>query len=559
MTLSYTQGSTLTPLLEKTIGEAFEDTVQRYGNCLALVDRHQRLRFTWAELGQQVNDYARAMMALGINPGDRVGIWAPNCTEWCIAQFATAKIGAILVTINPAYRLEDLRYALKQSGCKWLICADKFKTSDYHQITLGLISTAATSEVGEINDENAPQLRGLISLSENPPAGFLSWSDLATRAEGVSYQALCEREASLDANDPINIQYTSGTTGFPKGATLSHRNILNNGYFVGQSLSLTEIDRLIIPVPLYHCFGMVLGNLACITHGSAMIYPGPGFDPEVTLQTVSDEGGTALYGVPTMFIAELAHPELDKFNLSTLRTGVMAGANCPVEVMTKVIEKMHMAEVQIAYGMTETSPISTQTGANDELERRISTVGRTQPHLETKIIDREGETVSRGEVGELCTRGYSVMLGYWENPSATAEAIDNNGWMHSDDLAVMDDEGFISIVGRAKDMIIRGGENISPREIEEFLYTHPGVEDAQVIGIPDKQYGEVVVAWIKLSSNATLDDKELRRYCQDNIAHYKVPKWFRFVEEFPMTVTGKIQKYRLREISEKSLAENGAA
>ncbi|MBL7249338.1 AMP-binding protein [Alloalcanivorax sp. C16-2] len=556
---SYTKGPEPGPLFEIPIGDAFDATVSRHGDREALVVRHQGLRYSWAELGAEVERHARALMALGLTAGDRVGIWSPNCAEWCIAQFATAKIGAILVNINPAYRLEDLRYALNQSGCQWLICADTFKTSDYHRMVLDLVPSLAGTEPGRLDDPGAPELRGVISLADQPPAGFLPWRQLADHGARVSEQTLRQRQGGLDANDPINIQYTSGTTGFPKGATLSHRNILNNGHLVGESLGLNERDRLVIPVPLYHCFGMVMGNLACVTHGTTMIYPDAGFDPETTLRAVAEEKATALYGVPTMFIAELASPVRQEVDLSSLRTGIMAGATCPVEVMRKVIDEMHMSEVQIAYGMTETSPVSLQTGADDELERRVSTVGRTQPHLETKLVDEHGATVGRGEIGELCTRGYSVMLGYWNNPQGTAEAIDGQGWMHTGDLAQMDEQGYVRIVGRAKDLIIRGGENVYPREIEEFLYTHEAVEEVQVIGVADERYGEEIVAWVKARPGAEVDGAVLRAFCQDRIAHFKVPRWFRLVDDFPMTVTGKIQKFRMREISERNLKEHGHA
>ena len=556
---SYTKGPDAGTLFEIPIGDAFDATVSRHGDREALVVRHQGLRYSWAELSEQVEHHARALMALGLATGDRIGIWSPNCAEWCIAQLATAKIGAILVNINPAYRLEDLRYVLNQSGCQWLICADTFKTSDYHRMVLDLVPTLANTEPGWLNDPGAPELRGVISLAEQPPAGFLPWRQLGDHAARVSAQSLHQRQSGLDVNDPINIQYTSGTTGFPKGATLSHRNILNNGHLVGESLGLNEQDRLVIPVPLYHCFGMVMGNLACVTHGATMIYPNDGFDPETTLRAVAEEKATALYGVPTMFIAELASPVRGEMDLSSLRTGIMAGATCPVEVMRKVIDEMHMSEVQIAYGMTETSPVSLQTGADDELERRVSTVGRTQPHLETKLVDEHGATVERGEIGELCTRGYSVMLGYWNNPEGTAEAIDDQGWMHTGDLARMDDQGYVRIVGRAKDLIIRGGENVYPREIEEFLYSHESVEEVQVIGVADDRYGEEIVAWIKVRPGVDIDGDALRAFCQDRIAHFKVPRWFRLVDDFPMTVTGKIQKFRMREVSEQSLKEHGHA
>lgn len=550
---SYTRGRQDKDLLAMTIGAAFDATVAKFPEREALVVRHQGLRYSWKELAEAVERHARALLALGLNSGDRLGIWAPNCAEWCITQFASAKIGAILVNINPAYRSSELEYALKQSGCRWVICADAFKTSDYHAMFLGLVPELAAAEPGSLNCERLPELRGVVSLATNPPAAFLPWAELQQRAGEVSVEALAERQASLQFDDPINIQYTSGTTGFPKGATLSHYNILNNGYMVGESLGLTEQDRLVIPVPLYHCFGMVMGNLGCVTHGATMIYPGDAFDPLTTLRAVSEEKATALYGVPTMFIAELDHPQRGECDLSSLRTGIMAGATCPIEVMRRVINEMHMSEVQIAYGMTETSPVSLQTGPDDELELRVTTVGRTQPHLESKIVDAEGRIVPRGTIGELCTRGYSVMLGYWNNPQATTDSIDPGRWMHTGDLASMDENGYVCIVGRSKDMIIRGGENIYPRELEEFFFTHPAVADVQVIGIPCSKYGEEIVAWIKFHPGHTASEEELRAWAKERIAHFKVPRFFRFVDAFPMTVTGKIQKFRMREISIEEL------
>ncbi|MNO50648.1 Long-chain-fatty-acid--CoA ligase [compost metagenome] len=551
---SYTQGNQDKPLLTQCIGDAFDATVARFPDREALVVHHQALRYTWRQLADAVDQHARALMALGVQPGDRLGIWAPNCAEWCITQFASAKVGAILVNINPAYRSSELDYALGQSGCRWVICADAFKTSDYHAMLQGLLPGLASSQPGALICERFPELRGVVSLALSPPPGFLAWHALQARAEVVSGEALAARQAQLRCDDPINIQYTSGTTGFPKGATLSHSNILNNGYMVGESLGLTEHDRLVVPVPLYHCFGMVMANLGCMTHGSALIYPSDAFDPLATLRAVAQEKATALYGVPTMFIAELDHPQRGEFDLSSLRTGIMAGATCPIEVMRRVIGEMHMAEVQIAYGMTETSPVSLQTGAADDLERRVTSVGRTQPRLESKVVDAEGNTVPRGEIGELCTRGYSVMLGYWNNPKATAESIDAEGWMHTGDLAVMDEQGYVRIVGRSKDMIIRGGENIYPRELEEFFFTHPAVADVQVIGVPCSKYGEEIVAWVRLHPGHAVSEEALREWARARIAHFKVPRYFRFVDAFPMTVTGKVQKFRMREISVEELS-----
>ncbi|MBA6136178.1 MULTISPECIES: AMP-binding protein [Pseudomonas] len=546
---SYTRGRQDQALLTQTIGQAFDATVARCTDSEALVSRHQGLRYSWRQLGEQVDTHARALMALGVNTGDRVGIWSPNCAQWCILQLASAKVGAILVNINPAYRVGELEYVLRQSGCRWLACADAFKTSDYHAMVQELAPELASATPGELACERLPELRGVISLAANPPGGFLPWQALVERAGQTSTEAYTARQQSLQFDQPVNIQYTSGTTGAPKGATLSHYNILNNGFMVGESLGLTEHDRMVIPVPLYHCFGMVMANLGCITHGSTMIYPNDAFDAELTLRAVAEERASILYGVPTMFIAMLDHPLRAQMDLSTLRSGIMAGATCPIEVMRRVIDQMHMAEVQIAYGMTETSPVSLQTGPDDELELRVTTVGRTQPQLENKLVDADGCIVPRGEIGELCTRGYSVMLGYWNNPQATADAIDPAGWMHSGDLAVMDAHGYVRIVGRNKDMIIRGGENIYPRELEEFFYTHPAVADAQVIGIPCSRYGEEIVAWIKLHPGHSATVEELLGWCKARIAHFKVPRHIRFVDEYPMTVTGKVQKFRMREIS----------
>lgn len=548
---SYTRGRQDRPLLTQTIGQAFDATVTRWPEREALVVRHQGLRYSWRALAEQVEVHARALIALGVASGDRVGIWAPNCAQWCILQIATAKVGAILVNINPAYRVGELEYVLRQSGCSWLVCADAFKSSDYHAMVQELVPELGAQPLAS---ERLPDLRGVISLASTPPSGFLPWDALAERAGQVDAQTLQARQQGLQFDQAVNIQYTSGTTGAPKGATLSHYNILNNGFMVGESLGLSERDRMVIPVPLYHCFGMVMANLGCITHGSTMIYPNDAFDPELTLQAVAEERASILYGVPTMFIAMLDHPSRTTLDLSTLRSGIMAGATCPIEVMRRVIEQMHMGEVQIAYGMTETSPVSLQTGPGDELELRVTTVGRTQPQLETKLVDAQGVIVPRGEIGELCTRGYSVMLGYWNNPEATHQAIDPARWMRTGDLAVMDEQGYVRIVGRNKDMIIRGGENIYPRELEEFFYTHPAVADAQVIGIPCSRYGEEIVAWIKLHPGHSATVEDLQAWCKAHIAHFKVPRHFRFVDKYPMTVTGKVQKFRMREISIAELA-----
>ncbi len=536
-TVSYTAGPTDVPLLEETIGANFERTVAAHGDREALVEVATGRRWTYAELDGDVNAFARGLIASGIEAGDRVGIWSPNCAEWTIAQYGTAKIGAILVNINPAYRTHELAYAANQSGLALLLSATEFKTSDYRAM------------VDEVRGD-CPTLREVVYL------GTSDWDRLVRSGASVDPQAVGERMAQLRPEDPINIQYTSGTTGRPKGATLSHRNILNNGYFTTELISFTHEDRLAIPVPFYHCFGMVMGNLGCTSHGAAMVIPAPAFDPGRTLQAISDERCTAVYGVPTMFIAMQDHPEFASFDLSSLRTGLMAGSPCPVEVMKRCVADMHMAEVGIAYGMTETSPVSTQTRVDDDLERRTSTIGRVHPHVEIKVIDPvTGETLPRNEPGELCTRGYSVMLGYWEQQDKTAEAIDEDAWMHTGDLAVIHDDGYANIVGRIKDMVIRGGENVYPREIEEFLYTHPDVADVQVIGVPDERYGEEVCAWIRMRpGTAPLDEEAVRAFCAGKLAHFKIPRYVLVVDEFPMTVTGKVRKVEMRE---KSVAELG--
>ncbi|MGM0915799.1 MAG: AMP-binding protein [Pseudomonadota bacterium] len=546
---SYVSGISDTPLKGQTIGDCFDDTVARFPDRDALLSRHQGLRYTWKELQAAVDEAARALLALGVKKGERVGIWSPNCAEWTITQFATAKIGAILVNINPSYRTHELEYALKQSGAATLILQGMFKASDYVATLAELAPELRDSGPGTFKSAKLPELKRVICLdADRALTGMFSWQSMLAHADEVSAEHLAEVQATLQFDDPINIQYTSGTTGAPKGATLSHHNILNNGFFVARTMALTEEDRMVIPVPLYHCFGMVMGNLGCVTHGATMIYPGDGFDPEQTLRAVSEEKATALYGVPTMFIAELEHPEFENFDLSNLRTGIMAGSICPIEVMRKVIDRMNMQDVTICYGMTETSPVSTQTQTDAPLEKRVTTVGTIHPHLEVKLVSPEtGAVVPRGETGELCTRGYSVMLGYWNNPEATDKSIDEAGWMHTGDLATMDDEGYVAIVGRIKDMIIRGGENIYPREIEDFLYTHPAISDVQVIGVPDEKYGEEVMAWVKLADGQELDEEGLKAFCKGQIAHYKIPRYVKFVDEFPMTVTGKIQKFKMRE------------
>ena len=537
---SYIHGASGVPLLGETIGENLRRTVERHGDREALVVAHQGYRATYRELWEQAGRAARGLMARGVGKGDRVGIWSPNRAEWVVIQYATARMGAILVNINPAYKTSELEYALNQSGASLLILAARFRTTDY---------VAMLSEV----KGRCPRLREALVLEDG-------WEALLRDAEKVSEAELAEREAELQFDEPINIQYTSGTTGFPKGATLSHHSILNNGFFIGERLGYTEQDRVCIPVPFYHCFGMVLGNLACTTHGACMVVPAEAFEPLATMRTVQEERCTSLYGVPTMFIAELEHPEFASFDFSTLRTGIMAGSPCPVEVMKKVQTAMNMPEVTICYGMTETSPVSTQSETDDPLEKRVATVGRVHPHVEIKVIDPStGQVVPRGEPGELCSRGYIVMLGYWENPEATRDAIDAGRWMHTGDLAVMDDDGYLNIVGRIKDMIIKGGENIYPREVEEFLYTHPDVADVQVIGVPSERYGEEVMAWVRPREGASLTGEDLDAYCRGRIATYKIPRYWKFVDGFPMTVTGKVQKFRMREVAIGELGLQQAA
>ncbi len=540
--LSQASGATDVAILDQTIGANLASTVAAHGDREALVVRHQDVRWSYTEFADKVTEVAKALMARGFEKGDRIGIWSPNHAEWVLTQYATARIGVIMVCINPAYRTHEVQYALNQSGCKGLVAATDFKTSNY------------VAMVEEVRPD-LPELEQTIFI------GTDDWTELLSVADQTSDQALAEREASLSPDDAINIQYTSGTTGFPKGATLTHRNILNNGYFVAEACDYTEQDRVCIPVPFYHCFGMVMGNLGSTTHGSTMVIPAPAFDPVATLEAVAQEKCTSLYGVPTMFIAQLADPSFDSHDLSSLRTGIMAGSPCPIEVMKQCIEQMNMDEVTIAYGMTETSPVSTQTGTDEDIDRRVATVGRVHPHVEIKVIDPEtGETVPRGESGEFCTRGYSVMQGYWNDPERTADAIDDDGWMHTGDLATMDAEGYVNIVGRIKDMIIRGGENVYPREVEEFLYGHPKIQDVQVVGVPDVKYGEEILACVQTEGGADLTVQEVKDFCQGKIAHYKVPRYVQVVSEFPMTVTGKIQKFKLRDdaISELDLGDQVA-
>jgi fatty-acyl-CoA synthase len=539
---SYTSGISDTPLIGRTIGEDFERTVARFGDREALVDCATQRRWTYNELDVEVDELALGLPELGVQAGDRIGIWAPNCAEWVLVQYATAKIGAILVNVNPSYRTHELTYVVRQSGMRLLFSAVSHKTSDYRRMV-------------EQARPDCPDLRDVVYIAES------SWSDLVDRGGRSDHLRLDERMAQLSFDDPINIQYTSGTTGFPKGATLSHHNILNNGFFVGELVTYTEADRICLPVPFYHCFGMVMGNLAATSHGACMVIPAPSFDPAATLRAVSDERCTSLYGVPTMFIAELALDDFDSYDLTSLRTGIMAGSPCPVEVMKKVVDRMNMVEVAICYGMTETSPVSTMTRPDDDLVRRTETVGRTMPHLESKIVDpMTGLVVPRGTPGELCTRGHTVMLGYWEQPDKTAEAIDPAGWMHTGDLAVMDADGYVNISGRIKDMVIRGGENVYPREIEEFLYGHPDIADVQVIGVPDEKYGEELMAWVVLRPGAdALTPESLRSFCEGRLAHYKVPRYVHCVEGFPMTVTGKVRKVEMRQAAVHLLGLEGVA
>jgi fatty-acyl-CoA synthase len=536
---SYSHGTFDTPLLGDTIGAHFERTAARFGDRDAVVSCQQDVRLTYAELDAAIDAVASALLRAGIAAGDRVGIWAPNCVQWILVQYATAKIGAILVNVNPAYRSHELEYVLRQSGTRLLFSASAFKSSDY---------AAMIDEVAG----------GIDTLERTVFVDRDEWGEFGAGA--ADRQAIAARMALLSFDDPINIQYTSGTTGFPKGATLSHHNILNNGFFVTELLHLTEEDVTCLPVPFYHCFGMVMGNIGTLAHGGCVVIPAPSFDPGATLAAVASEGVTSLYGVPTMFIGLLDHENFDRFDLGSLRTGIMAGSPCPIEVMKKVVERMHMSEVAICYGMTETSPVSTQTRVDDRLERRVGSVGRVGPHVEVKVIDRDsGLVVRRGNPGELCTRGYSVMVGYWEDPERTAEAIDRTGWMHTGDLATMDDEGYLNIVGRSKDMVIRGGENVYPREIEEFLYALEGVADVQVLGVPDDHYGEELCAWVIARPGADLDEDAVRDFCRGRLAHYKVPRYVVFADEFPMTVTGKVQKFKMREASIERLGLHAAA
>jgi fatty-acyl-CoA synthase len=555
--LSYSHGPSPVPLLGETIGDALNRAAADFGDRDALVSRHQDLRYTYRQLLQEVNRAARALLALGVERGDRVGIWSPNTAEWVITQYAAAKAGAILVNINPAYRLRELEYVLNQSGVSLLVASRAFRKTDYVEMLVGLMPELATAGTGALTTKAVPGLRHVIYLGSERAPGGIAWTDFVRNSERSSDAELRHHEAQLQFDDAVNIQYTSGTTGSPKGATLSHHNILNNGFFVGEALRLSDADRMCVPVPFYHCFGCVMGNLAAVTHGATVVVPAVSFEAEATLRAIEAERCTSIYGVPTMFIAMLDHPLSGSVRLDSLRTGVMAGAPCPIEVMRRVIDRLHVPEVTICYGMTETSPVSFQSAVDDDIDLRVSTVGRVHPHLECKIVDPEnGAVVLRGTAGELCTRGYSVMLGYWNNAAATTDAIDAARWMHTGDLAIMREDGAVNISGRIKDMIIRGGDNVYPREVEEFLYTHPAVREVQVIGVPDVKYGEEVCAWISVREGHAVTADELREFCRGQIASNKIPRYIRFTPDFPTTVTGKIQKFRMREIS---IAELGLA
>ncbi|WP_216851120.1 AMP-binding protein [Acidisphaera sp. L21] len=550
--LSYVHGAMDVPLLGETLGRSFERTVARWGNRPGLVVRSQGVRWTYAELDARAEAFAAGLLALGVEPGDRVGVWSLNNAEWLVTQIATAKAGIILVNINPAYRVTELEYALNKVGVRALVTATAFKTSDYMGMLREVIPELAGSQPGHLRSARVPSLRIVIQIG-GASAGTIGFDGVAELAGAAERARLAALRDTLQFDDPINIQFTSGTTGNPKGTTLTHHNVLNNGFFIGEAMRLTAEDRLCIPVPLYHCFGMVLGNLAAITHGACMVYPGEGFDPLAVLETVAEERCTGLHGVPTMFIAEMEHPRFAEFDLSSLRTGIMAGSPCPIEVMRRAVDRMHLRDITICYGMTETSPVSFQTTADDPLERRVSTVGRVHPHLEVKIVDAEGRIVPRGVPGELCTRGYSVMLGYWDDQPRTEQAIDAARWMHTGDLAVIDAEGYCNIVGRLKDVVIRGGENVFPREVEEYLYGHPAILDVQCFGVADPRYGEELCAWVKRRPGSGLTEDDVRAYCRGKIAHQKVPRYVKFVDEFPMTVTGKMQKFLMRQAMEQEL------
>lgn len=557
LTKSYMCGAASEPLVYETIGNLFDNTVERFPDHLALVVPHQQVRWTYREYQGQVNRLATGLLALGINPGDRVGIWAPNCYEWCLTQIATAKIGAILVCINPAYRLYELEYALNKVQCRAIISAQLFKSSDYLGMLRELAPELEHCAPGALRAKKLPHLEMVVRMGPDKTPGMFNFDEVCALGSDDDLARMEKIARDLLPDDPINIQFTSGTTGHPKGATLTHCNVLNNGKVNGDVMRLTQADKVCIPVPLYHCFGMVIGNLGCITHGAAAVFPGEAFDPLTTLQVVSDEQCTALHGVPTMFIAELDHPRFGDFDLTSLRTGIMAGAPCPVEVMKQVMGKMHMEQILIAYGQTELSPVSHATEPDDPLDKRVATVGKPCPHLETKIVDERNQVLPIGEKGEICTRGYAVMRGYWDDEEKTRETIDAGGWLHSGDIGVMDADGYVQVTGRIKDMIIRGGENVYPREVEEFLYTHPDIQDVQVIGVPDPKFGEQVCAWIKCREGTSLTEADVKSFCRDRITHFKAPHYVRLVTDFPMTVTGKVQKYKMREtmIAELGLAD----
>lgn len=557
---SYDCGTSTYPLLGYTIGEMLNRIARKYPRTDALVSVHQGIRYTYGEFLGRVNDLARGLMAIGVEKGDRVGIWAMNHAEWVLTQCATARIGAIMVNINPAYRTYELEYVLKQAEIQTVIVQGRFKTSDYIGMFREACPEVDTSRTGHLETEKFPFLKNVIFMGDEPQKGMFSWSQIISRGQAVSKDELVAREESLDFDDPINIMYTSGTTGFPKGVVLSHHSILNNGYIIGEGMNFSEKDRLCIPVPFYHCFGMVLSNIACMTHGSTMVLPSPTFDALEVLKTVEKERCTALHGVPTMFIAELSHPDFPKYSMKTLRTGIMAGSPCPIEVMKEVNRKMNMSEIVIVYGQTETAPGVTMTTTKDPLERRVSTVGRVFPHTEIKIIDpKSGKIVPRGEIGEICARGYCVMKCYYHNPSATNATLDENHWNHTGDLGTIDEEGYVKIVGRLKDMVIRGGENIYPREIEEFLHHHPKIADVYVVGVPDVKYGEELCAWVMVENGHSLSEEEVKEFCRGKIAHYKIPRYVMFVNEFPMSITGKIQKFKMREASIKALGLEDAS